>query len=154
MIVADTNIISYLLLPTDYSADAERLLRADPEWAVPLLWRSEFRNVLALYLRKDLVTFDKALQLQEQAEFLVGAHEHSVTSFQVLRLVQSSQCSAYDCEFVALAQHLGVPLVTQDKKVLREFPDDAVSLADYLRSGSWGDFFDSPDRPTDDFMKE
>jgi predicted nucleic acid-binding protein len=35
---------------------------------------------------------------------------------------------AYDCEFVALAQYLNVPLVTADKKILREFPEVATSL--------------------------
>lgn len=37
MIVADTNIISYLLLPTDYSAKASLLYQADTEWAAPEL---------------------------------------------------------------------------------------------------------------------
>ena len=56
MIVVDTNIIAYLYLPTDLTGQAERLLESDPEWAVPVLWRSEFRNVLALYLRKGLIS--------------------------------------------------------------------------------------------------
>jgi predicted nucleic acid-binding protein len=68
MIVADTNIISYLLLPTSYSDSVDKLFTLDPAWIAPSLWKSEFRNVLALYLRKELITFDKALQLQETAE--------------------------------------------------------------------------------------
>ncbi len=40
-----------------------------------------------------------------------------------------SDCSAYDCEYVALAKRLGVKLVTMDRKVLRAFPEVAVSLA-------------------------
>lgn len=58
MIVADTNLITYLLLPTPMTAAAETLYRDDPEWAAPLLWRSELRNVLALYLRKGLLPLD------------------------------------------------------------------------------------------------
>jgi hypothetical protein len=42
----DTNVMSHLLLPTPHTAAAERLLKTDPDWAAPLLWRSEFRNVL------------------------------------------------------------------------------------------------------------
>jgi len=134
MIVADTNIISYLLLPTSYTEAADRLYKVDPIWAAPYLWKSEFRNVLALYMRKDIIAFDKALELQEMAESIMTGHEYDATSTQVLSLVNESSCSSYDCEFVALANYLGVKLVTQDKKVLREFPSVAIGLEAYLKS--------------------
>lgn len=134
MIVADTNIISYLFLPTVYSERASQLYKIEPQWAAPSLWRSEFRNVLALYLRQKIVTLVEALVLQDEAEALMTDQEFTVTSLQVLTLTDSSTCSAYDCEFVALAKQLSVKLVTQDKKILREFPDVAVSLDNYLVS--------------------
>jgi predicted nucleic acid-binding protein len=115
MIVADTNIISYLFLPTVYSEKASRLYLQDAEWSAPTLWRSEFRNVLALYLRQQIITLTRALAIQEEAEALMADHEFTVTSVQVLTLTDSSNCSAYDCEFVALAKQLSVKLVTQDK---------------------------------------
>jgi len=132
MIVADTNIISYLLLPTSYSEAADKLYKADPVWAAPFLWKSEYRNVLALYLRKGILTFDKALQLQEMAESIMICHEYDAASTQILSLINESTCSSNDCEFVALANYLGVKLVTQDKKLLREFPAVAIGLEDYL----------------------
>ena len=132
MIVADTNIISYLLLPTSFSTSADALYQIDSHWVAPTLWKSEFRNVLALYLRKELVTFEKALQLQDSAELLMTDNEYNVTSSQVLSLVTKSTCSSYDCEFISLAQHLNIKLVTQDKKVLREFPSCAVSIDEYI----------------------
>lgn len=135
MIVADTNIISYLFLPTVYSEKASRLYLQDAEWVAPSLWRSEFRNVLALYIRQQILSLPEALAIQEEAEALMADHEFTVTSVQVLTLTDSSQCcSAYDCEFVALAKQLSVKLVTEDKKILREFPDVALSLDDFLVS--------------------
>ncbi len=131
MIVADTNIISYLFLPTVYSEKASQLYKKDADWAAPSLWRSEFRNVLALYLRQQIITLAEALIVQEEAEALMADHEYTVTSVSVLTLTHSSS-SAYDCEFVALAKQLSAKLVTQDKKNLREFPDIAVSLDDFL----------------------
>jgi predicted nucleic acid-binding protein len=128
MIVADTNIISYLFLPTEFSDQASQLYRSDPEWAAPVLWRSEFRNVLALYLRKKIITLAEALVIQEEAEALMLDREFTVPSVSILSLTDSSTCSAYDCEFVALARQLSVMLVTEDKKILAEFPDVAVSL--------------------------
>jgi len=131
MIVADTNIISYLFLPTVFSDSASRLYQSDPEWAAPVLWRSEFRNVLALYLRKKLITLAEALVVQEEAEALMLDREFTVPSVSILSLTDSSTCSAYDCEFVALARQFSVKLVTEDKKILAEFPDVAVSLDQY-----------------------
>jgi len=85
-------------------------------------------------LRQKIVTLAEALVLQDEAEALMTDQEFTVTSLQVLTLTDSSTCSAYDCEFVALAKQLSVKLVTQDKKMLREFPDVAVSLDDFLVS--------------------
>lgn len=131
MIVADTNIISYLFLPTVFSDKASQLYQSDPEWAAPILWRSEFRNVLALCLRQKIITLPEALAIQEESEALVMEREFTVPSVSVLSLAHSSTCSAYDCEFVALAKQLSVKLVTEDKKILAEFPDVAMSLNQY-----------------------
>lgn len=128
MIVVDTNILAYLYLPTEHTQKVEALLAKDPEWIAPTLWRSEFRNVLALYLRKKLLTFDQALEIQHEAEALMQNNEFIVTSLDVLQLVQNSECSAYDCEFVALAQYISVQLITMDKKILKNFPDTAKPL--------------------------
>ncbi len=128
MIVVDTNILAYLYLPTEHTLKVEALLANDPEWIAPTLWRSEFRNVLAFYLRKKLLAFDQALAIQDEAESLLQDNEFIVNSLDVLQLVQDSECSAYDCEFVALAKNMNVSLFTMDKKILRNFPDIANPL--------------------------
>ncbi len=132
MIVADTNIITYLLLPTSYTNSVDSLYKIDSDWAAPALWKSEFRNVLALYLRKKIITLEKALQLQDIAESIMAQNEFDISSSQVLALVEKSNCSSYDCEFIALANQLNIQLVTQDKKVLKEFPSSAISVSDFL----------------------
>lgn len=129
MIVVDSNILAYLYLPGDRTAAAEALLEQDPEWAAPTLWRSEFRNILAGYMRRKAVTFDQACSLQREAESLLAGAEFEVDSSSVLELVRDSDCSAYDCEFIALAIKLNTKLVTVDKKLLREFPTRAIGLA-------------------------
>ena len=131
MIVVDTNVISYLYLSGVRSEQAERLLSSDPHWCVPVLWRSEFRSVLSQYLRKKLLTFEEVLLILEQAEELLSDDEYEVPSAHVMQMVNSSGCSSYDCEFVALASYLGVTLITADKKLLREFPEIAKSLDSY-----------------------
>jgi len=126
MIVVDTNVIASMWVPNDMDEWVYKVLKKDDGWVAPLLWRSEFRNVLSIYLRKDILEFSIVLQTTEEAEQLMDANEFEVNSTQVMSLVSNSSCSAYDCEFVALADDLNVPLVTFDKKILREFPDIAI----------------------------
>ena len=128
MIVVDSNILAYLYLPGEFTAAAEALLEQEPEWAAPPLWRSEFRNILAGYVRRKTLSFEQACSLQAEAEALMTGFEFEVHSRDVLGLVRDSECSAYDCEFVALAERLDAKLVTMDKKVLKAFPTRAVSL--------------------------
>jgi predicted nucleic acid-binding protein len=126
VIVVDTSLIAYLLIQGEHSIKARGVLRKDPEWSAPLLWRSEFRNVLALYMRQGVLSAGEALQLAREAEALLKGFEYQVEASEVLSLVAASKCSAYDCEFVALARHLALPLVTTDRQVLSEFPALAV----------------------------
>ncbi|HSE96765.1 MAG TPA: type II toxin-antitoxin system VapC family toxin [Blastocatellia bacterium] len=128
MIVADTNLIAYLFIQGDRTTQAELVLKGDAEWTSPYLWRSEFRNVLAFYIRKGLLSLANSQLIIKQAEMLMLGREYEVSSDKVLNLVASSSLSAYDCEYVALAQDLGVPLVTSDKKLLRAFPATAVAI--------------------------
>ena len=132
MIVVDTNILAYLYLPTGFSEQAELLLLKQPKWIAPVLWRSEFRNVLALYLRKEILTFEQTYDIQTEAEALLAGNEYDVPSLDVLRLVEASECSAYDCEFVALAKRNNTLLVTEDKKILKQFPKITMSLAEAI----------------------
>ena len=128
MIVVDTNVLAYLYLPGDFTQAAEALLISDSQWAVPLLWRSEFRNILAGYLRRKSLSLEQVNGLQAEAEELLAGSEYEIDSESVFELVRDSDCSAYDCEFAALAVKLDVKLVTMDKKLLKAFPSRAVAL--------------------------
>jgi predicted nucleic acid-binding protein len=129
MIVVDSNIIAYCYISSaKFTEAAIALLASDPKWNAPLLWRSEFRNILLKYMRANLLTLTDATQLQLNAEALMKSSEFHVESEQVLELAQQSGCTTYDCEFVALAKTLGTKLVTADKQVLKAFPRIAVPL--------------------------
>lgn len=132
MIVADTNTIAYLYLPTAQTDEVVSLLHKDPHWVAPLLWRSEFRNVLALYVRKGIVDLSTATAIQAQAEQQLADNEYTVNSMDVLTLASESGCSAYDGEFVSLAKSLNVNLITGDKKLIQLFPGIAMSAGHYL----------------------
>ncbi len=133
MIVVDTNIIGYLFITGEFSSEAENVFIKDPHWAAPLLWRSEFRSVLAQYIRNSTLTFDDAAEIMESAAQLMESNEYDVVSNQVLGLIATCSLSAYDCEFVALARDLGVKLVTTDKRILKDFPDSSISPAEFIK---------------------
>jgi predicted nucleic acid-binding protein len=129
VIVVDTSVVAYLFLPGDHTEAARAALAVDAAWAAPLLWRSEFRNVLALYLREGHLALAAALRVQAAAEGMLAGREYAVDSAAVLRLAATSGRSAYDCEFVALAQALAIPLVTSDRQLLARFPEMTVALS-------------------------
>jgi predicted nucleic acid-binding protein len=131
VIIADTNLIAYLLIRGQHTAEAEAVYRKDPMWAAPRLWRSEFRNVLVLSLRRKLMGMDEAFEAVERAERLMEGQEFEVESSRVLRLAATSGCSAYDCEFVALAQDLGLFLVTSDRALITMFKPTVVSMTTF-----------------------
>ncbi len=129
MIVVDANILAYLLIPGERSAAAESLLERDPEWAAPVLWRSELRQVLTGYLQRGDLGLDACAELWSRADSLLTGHQHLVPTRTVLELALDSGCSAYDCEYVALAKLLGVLLVTEDRALLTAFADIARPLS-------------------------
>lgn len=126
MIVVDTSVLASLWIPNETEELAFQVLRKDPEWIAPLLWKSELRSVFALYLRKEMLDLSTVFQSMQEAENLMDTHTYEVHSTQVLQLVHRSGCSAYDCEFVALADDLDIPLITFNKQICREFPTRAV----------------------------
>jgi predicted nucleic acid-binding protein len=131
MIVADTNLIVYLFINGDQTPLAQDVLAKDPHWIVPPLWQSEFRNVLAGYIRRGM-TLPKARQIMNDAMETLEARQVTPSAEQVLDLIAESDCTAYDCEFLALAHQLNVPLITADKQLLARFPDSTKSLEEFI----------------------
>ncbi len=127
MIVVDTTVISYFFLTGERTERVIEVFDRDPHWIAPVLWKSEFRSVLSLYVRKRILMIEDAVALAGHVESFMKRNEYAVDTGSVLALAQESGCSAYDCEFVALALIIDVPLVTTDKKVIKAFPEIALS---------------------------
>ena len=126
MIVVDTNLIVYFFLHGEFSDLVDKIFLKDSNWIAPILWRSEFRNVLAKGLKDRFYNLDNAIQIMGEAERLMMEREYLVDSMDILNVADLAGCSAYDAEFVALAQGLSLHLLTWDKKLLKEFPETAI----------------------------
>ena len=130
MIVVDTNTLAYFWLPSDHSELCEQLFQWDSDWVAPVLWKSEFRNVVTLCMRKKFIDLSEALQISEKAENQMKEREFHVNSVQVYDLANRSNCSVYDCEFISLAEELDIKMITMDKQILHSFPGRCAKPSD------------------------
>lgn len=131
MIVADTNLVAYLLIEGERTSEVRRVWERDPDWRLPALWRSEFLNLLALAVRSGTLDRDGADHAWLRAVTIFGRREEHPPGSEVLDEALTSGLSAYDAQFVVVARTLGVPLVTSDREVLRARPDFALAPEDF-----------------------
>lgn len=134
MIVADMNLIASLILPSEATPAAEAVLKKDPEWTAPALWRYEFKNVLSTQIRVLGLPLNQAIELFEGAEEVIIDPELEVNASEILRIACAEKLAAYDAEFVALAAALGIKLVTLDKAILKAVPDLAITPLAFANS--------------------
>lgn len=132
MIVADVNVIVYLLIEGNLTDQARELYGRDPDWIFPALWKHEFLNVLSSLVRTGRVSKEDALDLWWKASGLFTRKEKEVDYDRVLSISVDNDISAYDAQYVALATHYSLPLITQDKDLLARFPGQAYTLHDYM----------------------
>lgn len=128
MIVADANIVAYLFIEGDQTALAQAVLHSDPEWRLPPLWRHEVLNVFATFVRSGGASLEEAQPKWDEAVLRFSDFEKDVDPLQALALAVRHGISAYDAQYVALAEELDVPLVTQDRRLLSTFTKRAVSM--------------------------
>ena len=132
MIVVDANLVAYAVLPGERTADALTLAGRDPEWVAPALWRREFRNVLATLMRVRRLPLARALAAFKASDQLVTDATIEPSTEECLRLAARGRVSTWDAEFVFVAEALGLPLVTADKRLARAFPRSVVPLEDLI----------------------
>jgi predicted nucleic acid-binding protein len=126
MLVADTNVLIELFLPSPSSQVVLACRDADDDWRLPSLWMHEFRHVLLKYLRAGRLDLSIALNHLVVAERKFLPRTIAIANAEALQLAHQVGCSSYDAEFVVLAQQLACPLLTFDRKLLQLFPEVAV----------------------------
>lgn len=130
MIVVDAHILAYKVLEDVRTISARRLFVQCGDWVSTSLWEPEFSNILAMPLRNGLWSVRQAVDALEEARSCL-AQVSEPSSELVFELVQRHKITAYDAQYVALAMEMKVPLVTEDKELLRKFPGNAYSMESY-----------------------
>jgi len=133
VIVADTNLVAYLLIEGTQTAAAKAVWEKDAHWMLPTIWRSEFLNVLTTAVRAHVLTLEQAHQTWQVALTIFGGSEVEPSGDDVLERAAERNLSAYDAQFVVAASDLDVPLVTVDRRLLAACADLCVSPERFLR---------------------
>lgn len=94
MIVVDTNLLAYLLLPTPFTAQAEAVLDKDSDWLAPGLIHSELRNVFLGAVRRGDIALKDAQFLLARSLELVTVPNKWVDCSTVFTIAMESGCSA------------------------------------------------------------
>ena len=89
-------------------------------------------NIAASYAKFTQAGLTRVAAVWEQADAQFGSRSRPVNMTEALRLAAKFGISAYDAQYVLLAQELNVWLVTQDKKLRAAVPDRTLSLRDAL----------------------
>ena len=129
MIVVDTNVIAYLLIEGDRTADAQALRLADPDWRSEPFLLVEFSNLLATQVRAKALSAAQAKSLLDSAAQQVAAWVE-VSHAEALAVALDRQVSAYDARFVACARRLDAPLVTEDSRLRAATPGLSMSITE------------------------
>lgn len=124
MIAVDVNAVVYLVVQGEHTETAEQWLARDRHWLAPPLLRSELRNVLVGCVRRGQFSFDFGLAAYQRAVALLQFTDEPDAAA-VLRIATAEGLSAYDAEYVALARHLGVQLLTNDRRIIAACKDVA-----------------------------
>jgi len=132
MIVVDVNVVAYFFIEGDKTMLARDLMRKDPHWRLPSLWRHEFLDVLAAFVRHGGATIAEGKALWRKTIGLLTSHEQIVDMEAALILASENRISAYDGQYIALARQLQTVCVTEDKRLLRTFPDLTCAMRAYV----------------------
>lgn len=133
MIVADTTLVSYLLVTGEHTEAARAAWARDRQWVLPSLWRSEYLSVLATSVRARVLHREQASAAWRAGVRLFGRSEREPDGEAVLGAALEYGISAYDAQFIVVAKELGVPLVTSDRKLRAACRALTVSLVDFAR---------------------
>lgn len=132
MIVVGANILIYSLIKCDQSPLIQKLRGKDSDWRTTALCLHETLNVLATYQRRDVLTLTQCRELLNHAGRFMKVAQCEVEMDVALAVAAEYAITGYDAQYVALAQSLNAPLITEDRKLLKAVPGIAYSMQEFL----------------------
>lgn len=133
MIVADANLVIYRYLRGPLSPLADAVVRRDADWRTTSLWKYEFTSAAVKMIRGRVVGEVEALAAIAMAADEMTAREVAVPQERALRVALLHGVSAYDAQYAALADTLGVQCVTADAAFARKTPLFTILASDFVK---------------------
>jgi predicted nucleic acid-binding protein len=132
VIVIDANILVYSLIECDSTPLAQELREKDADWRTTGLCLHEMLNVLVTYQRRSILTLAQCEELLRRATLFLQVAECEKDMPAALAAAAHHHITGYDAQYVALAQSLSAPLITEDQKLRKAVPGIALSMRDFL----------------------
>ena len=132
MIVVDANILIYSLIKCEQSPLIQKLRGKDADWRTAALCLHETLNVLATYQRREVLTLAQCRALLGHADRFIKVAQCEVKMDTALAVAAEYAITGYDAQYVALAQSLNAPLITEDRKLRKAVPGIAFSMQEFL----------------------
>jgi predicted nucleic acid-binding protein len=132
VVFVDKNLVADLLIDGDHTEVAQELRCRDPDWRNEAFLLVEFTNVLASSIATKRMSNTLAEDILSEAITLLDGKLVRIAHASVLSIAVRYRVTAYDARFLAVAQQLGIPLVTQDAKLRSAAPALTQSVAEAL----------------------
>lgn len=115
--VIDASVGVKWIVPEAGHAEAAALLDNEALY-VPLLFYSEVGNALLKKSRRREIDLSGVADAYGQLRLLVTTVDEAEVMPRALALASDLRHSIYDCVYIALAERIGVPLATADRRFL------------------------------------
>lgn len=132
MLPVDANIVAYLFIKSERTDKARALELIDNDWHSEAFVLVELTNVLNNYVRSGTFTLAECIATLDEVAETLGPNLHGVHHADALKAAQEFNVTAYDARYLVLARELGIPLVTENKKLRAAAPALTQSLDDAL----------------------
>ncbi len=134
MIVVDASIVAFLLIEGELTPAARRLHRLDPEWITPPILNHELLHILAALGHSSGSQEDRRamVEIWRGIRQSVGARQQVPDPVKALKLAMELGIPGHDAQYLALAEQLALPLVTEEESLIAAAPSRAVGLISYL----------------------
>ena len=132
MVLVDTNVIAPLYVRSARTEAVEELFARDAVWRTEPLALIELSNMLITYERSRYITAATARDCLNRAAAFLQPHLFRVSHQAALEAALDYRVTAYDARFLALADQLGIRLITEDARLRAAAPALTQSLAEVL----------------------